>query len=236
MQNNKCYKGEYDRIISLGMDCRPKVIMDITGLNGKRTPLDVVGTQSIKGLVHVLENGFDNFFLRENLFIQPNSDSEFKRVRDTHTGYISIHDFDPSEESISEQYPAFRQRLDRHISNFLTDIRTCNRVLFLLNLEMSPAERDFTDDIGTLRENIPNIRELLDELCGNKNSQLFVATFHEELLSLDLPRTHIALKRNVSSDWSFMKGQELEQWQYWLNGVWISVNSQTQRITHQHTD
>lgn len=65
------YKQEYDRVISLGMDCRPKVIMDITGLSGKRTALDVIGTQKLERLIHVLSNRFSDIFLEENLANKP---------------------------------------------------------------------------------------------------------------------------------------------------------------------
>lgn len=221
------YKHEYDRVISLGMDCRPKVIMDIMGLSGKRTALDVIGAQKLDSLIHVLSNRFSDIFLEENLRVQANSDANFKRIRDTHTDYISIHDFTPNTESISAEYPAFKTRFDRHVETFFHDIRHYDRVLFILNLEMAPSERDYTDDLDTLQSKLPILRRLLDTLCNNENSQLLVATYHEALLSLKLPRTHIVLKR---SEWNeFMRGAELEAWQNWLDGITIDDASRTYR-------
>jgi len=218
-------KETYDRVISLGMDCRPKVAMDIAELNGRRTPFDVMGTQSIQGLVGVLERKLKDFFLLENLNVLPHSDRVFKRVFDTRTGYISIHDFDPLADNIAQEYPVFRERLDRHIQNFLTDVRCCHRVLFVLNLEMAPSEREYTDDVETLRQNLPVVRELLDKLCGHQNSQLLVATFHESLLSISLPRTKIVLKQDFTPDTPFMKGPDLEQWLGWLEGISVERES-----------
>ncbi|WP_275285140.1 DUF1796 family putative cysteine peptidase [Vibrio metschnikovii] len=221
------YKHEYDRVISLGMDCRPKVIMDITGLSGKRTALDVIGTQKLECLIHVLSTRFSDIFLEENLREQTNSDEVFKRIRDTHTDYISIHDFPPNAESISSEYPAFKTRFDKHVDTFFHDIQHYRRVLFILNLEMAPTERDYTDDLNALESKLPVLRKILDTLCNNENNQLLVATYHKTLLSLKIPRTHIVLKH---SEWKeFMRGAELEAWQGWLDGITIAEASRTYR-------
>ncbi|PSV52016.1 hypothetical protein [Photobacterium sp. GB-1] len=85
---------------------------------------------------------------------------------------------------------------------------------------MSPHERDTTDDLDTLTKQLPALRQLLDQMCGNTNSHLFIATYHEPLQSLHLSRTHIAIKQ---PGWkTFMCGEELQTWQKWLDSVWLT--------------
>ncbi|ELV8803548.1 hypothetical protein QNE37_003247 [Vibrio vulnificus] len=72
------------------MDCRPKVIMDITGLSGKRTALDVIGTQKLERLIHVLSNRFSDIFLERNLRMQTNSDARRRPVKVGLTSSLSL--------------------------------------------------------------------------------------------------------------------------------------------------
>ncbi len=222
MTLQKGYQGEYDRIYSLGMDCRPRQLLKLLNMGGKRGPFDWHCCRSLSELNQVLKRDINDLFLLENMERFEPNDTHYKKMWDPHSGMLSLHDFKLNGPSIDSEYPKFRSKTDGIVSAFLKDIKSANRVLFFINHEVCQQPDYQYDSVETILDEIPKLQQQLDRLCGHKRSKILFVTFHAFLLECYFPRITIRAKYEFDSTTPWMEGKEFNLWRKLLSGVTLA--------------
>jgi hypothetical protein len=208
--------GEYDRVYSLGSDCRVKEAMRFNYLGGKRGPFDWLGCYSIEALVKILENKFKDFFLLENLI--PHPDEKNPAYRDTLNCFHTRHELARTDLSLEEQYPEFRKKIDGIIAAFLADIQKVDRILFVFNLEFVIDPLYSFETVDDFKKWISPLHQALKKLCKNQRCDLQIVTFREELLEFATEDLFINIKpMDYFVEW--MEGDEAAYWKDLLSQV-----------------
>ncbi|WP_347338365.1 DUF1796 family putative cysteine peptidase [Tumebacillus amylolyticus] len=126
-------KREFDAVLSLGGNCQTAYQLDRIGLRSSSGPLDWMLTYSLPMLTELLQSRFQEYFARENIQLLPAGEGAYHHVLfDDRYQSTSMHDIDivPGREWV-EDYPAFREKLDRRIRRFLQQVEKSDSVLFV---------------------------------------------------------------------------------------------------------
>jgi hypothetical protein len=114
--------GSYKAYISLGSTCETAYQLKRLGLRKYAGPLDWFISDSIDGLVRLIDRRF-NGFMELNQLELIGSTYECFSVRDTANHVISFHDFPLYLERWWDAYPAFKQTLNRRVDRFFKTIQ-----------------------------------------------------------------------------------------------------------------
>ncbi|MBW5447672.1 hypothetical protein GE107_16580 [Cohnella sp. CFH 77786] len=124
--------GSYDLILSMGYNCQPAFQLRANQVRSFTGPVDWVITNSIPNLIQLLDNGFKDYMKLENLQIIGSIYGHYS-AEDVATGTLSFHDFPvPADQSRRiDNYPEFRQQLDRRIERFYERARSSRKALYV---------------------------------------------------------------------------------------------------------
>jgi hypothetical protein len=114
----------YKACISLGSTCQTAFQLKRLGLRKYAGPLDWFVSDSIGGLVRLIDHRFNGFMELSQLELI-GSTNECLVVRDNANHVVSFHDFPLylTVERWWEAYPAFKQTLNRRVHRFLKTIQ-----------------------------------------------------------------------------------------------------------------
>ncbi|NOU67025.1 hypothetical protein GC096_23555 [Paenibacillus sp. LMG 31461] len=116
--------GGYKAYISLGSTCQTAYQLKRLGLRKFAGPLDWFVSDSIGGVVRLIDHRFNGFMELSQLELIGTTNECFV-VRDNANDVISFHDFPLSLTAGRwwEAYPAFKQKLNRRVDRFLITIQ-----------------------------------------------------------------------------------------------------------------
>jgi hypothetical protein len=114
--------GSYKAYISLGSTCETAYQLKRLGLRKYAGPLDWFVSDSIGGLVRLIDRRFNGFMELNQLELIVSTYKCFG-VRDTANHVISFHDFPLYLERWWDAYPAFKQTLNRRVDRFFKTIQ-----------------------------------------------------------------------------------------------------------------
>lgn len=116
--------GGYKAYISLGSTCQTAFQLKRLGLRKYAGPLDWFVSDSIGGVIRLIDHRFNGFMEISQLELIGTTNECFV-VRDNANDVISFHDFPLylSAERWWEAYPAFKQKLKRRVDRFLSTIQ-----------------------------------------------------------------------------------------------------------------
>ncbi|MDD9271922.1 DUF1796 family putative cysteine peptidase [Paenibacillus sp. GCM10023248] len=117
--------------ISLGSTCQTAYQLKRLGLRKYAGPLDWFVSDSIGGVVRLIDHRFNGFMELSQLELIGTTNECFV-VRDNTNDVISFHDFPLylTAERWREAYPAFKQKLNRRVDRFLRTIQS-QPILFI---------------------------------------------------------------------------------------------------------
>lgn len=127
-------KGDYDGIFSLGSNCYPAQRLERYGLRPYSGVIDWMYSNSVAGLVKLLNHRFDSFMHPANMVIEGTIfDGHNYSIRDCFYDVESVHDFLASEqqEGYVRKLPEFRQRMQRRVDRLLVKAEHCQKLLFV---------------------------------------------------------------------------------------------------------
>ena len=195
LDKNRKPSGYYDRVYSLGTDCRPKQAMRYNFIGCKRSPFDWLGNYELKNTIRVLENDFKDFFLYENLRVLPEEDNPYHTiVLDEISQMTSQHDFPKENFDLEKLYPAFKAKLDGIVAAFKADLKKPQKVLFILHFEMAWIQMCLYEGAHGFIYIKPKLFKLLEDLCGHNHFDVQLITFREELLEIADDRLFVNIK------------------------------------------
>ncbi|UKS23930.1 papain-like cysteine peptidase [Paenibacillus sp. HWE-109] len=116
--------GGYKAYISLGSTCQTAFQLKRLGLRKYAGPLDWFASDSIDGVVRLIDHRFNGFMELNQLELIGTTNECFV-VRDNANDVISFHDFPLylTADRWREAYPAFKQKLSRRVDRFLRTIQ-----------------------------------------------------------------------------------------------------------------
>lgn len=114
--------GSYKACISLGSTCQTAYQLKRLGLRINAGPLDWFVSDSISGLVRLIDHRFNGFMELSQLELVGFT-NECYVIRDKAYHVVSYHDFPLSVERWSEAYPAFKETLNRRVHRFMKTIQ-----------------------------------------------------------------------------------------------------------------
>lgn len=127
-------KGTYDAVFSLGSNCYPAQRLERYSLRPYSGVIDWMYSNSIPGLVKLLNNRFDSFMHPRNLWVEGLvlNDHNYS-VRDCFYDIQSVHDFLAGDrlDGIVQKYPQFKNTFERRIARFLEKTGHCRKLLFV---------------------------------------------------------------------------------------------------------
>lgn len=130
---------KYDKIISLGETCSCSMVLRYLKLQNISYPLDwsgawnadIAGTCGFLGKVHLIESHFKNAFNRDDFFeTNDGIPNDHRFVKNSKTGLQYVHEF-PWNISVDEHFPIFKEKYERRVKRFYTDIENSKGVLFV---------------------------------------------------------------------------------------------------------
>ena len=142
-------KGSYELIAGLGSWCGPALHTKRYGLRRNSFPLDWVQSGFLPEVNRLLKNKFEGYMELENMYeknilahfvdegnvvLEPGGTQPSKAhfVHDSHYKIDSVHDFPKiPNQDWTVQYPAFKNKLNHRIQNFLTKIQQSKNTLFI---------------------------------------------------------------------------------------------------------
>ncbi|WP_088548975.1 DUF1796 family putative cysteine peptidase [Paenibacillus aquistagni] len=127
-------KGDYDGFYSLGSNCYPAQRLERYGLRPYSGVIDWMYSNSVAGLVKLLNHRFDSFMHPANMVIEGTMfDGHNYSVRDCFYDIESVHDFLVSEqvEGYQRKLPEFRQTMERRVNRLLHKAEHCQKLLFV---------------------------------------------------------------------------------------------------------
>ncbi|MBP1965578.1 DUF1796 family putative cysteine peptidase [Paenibacillus aceris] len=116
--------GGYKACISLGSTCQTAYQLKRLGLRKFASPLDWFVSDSIGGVVRLIDHRFNGLMELSQLELIGTTYECFV-VRDNANDVISFHDFPLylTAERWQDAYPAFKQKLNRRVDRFLRTIQ-----------------------------------------------------------------------------------------------------------------
>ncbi|OCT13516.1 hypothetical protein A8709_18135 [Paenibacillus pectinilyticus] len=116
--------GGYKAYISLGSTCQTAFQLKRLGLRKYAGPLDWFVSDSIDGVVRLIDHRFNGFMELNQLELIGTTNECFV-IRDNAHDVISFHDFPLYLSAVrwQEAYPAFKQKLNRRVDRFLRMIQ-----------------------------------------------------------------------------------------------------------------
>lgn len=133
-------KKTYDLIIPIGCKCKCAYNLRRLGLQFESFPFDWIYIPTPATIEQLFVTEFSNFMLEENLRLR-SKQPKFDEVDDLATGIYSAHDFD-THKSISEVYPAVKQKFDRRIEKLKNKIKNAKRILMVHEAEDVVQDND----------------------------------------------------------------------------------------------
>ncbi|MEK8128699.1 DUF1796 family putative cysteine peptidase [Paenibacillus filicis] len=116
MRWNDCV-GPYKSYISLGANCQVAYQLSRLGLRQASGPLDWFTSESVPGLVRLLQHRFKGLMTFRNMRVVDRIGENFV-VEDPVYDIISYHDFPVYQQNWWDAYPAFKQKLERRVNRF----------------------------------------------------------------------------------------------------------------------
>ncbi|MFK7691267.1 DUF1796 family putative cysteine peptidase [Paenibacillus sp. HJGM_3] len=113
--------GSYEACISLGSTCETAFQLKRLGLRKYAGPLDWFVSDSIGGLVRLIDHRFNGFMEFSQLELIGFTNDCFV-VKDSTNHVVSFHDFPLYAGQWEEAYPAFKETLNRRVDRFLKTI------------------------------------------------------------------------------------------------------------------
>jgi hypothetical protein len=117
-------RGSYKAYISLGSTCQTAYQLKRLGLRKYAGPLDWFVSDSVNGLIRLIENRFNGFMDFNNLQLIGSTDDCFV-IRDNMYSIVSFHDF-PRSLSLErwwDAYPRFKETVSRRVNRFLKTVK-----------------------------------------------------------------------------------------------------------------
>lgn len=219
----------YDRIFSLGTNCRPKGCMRNLEMGCVRGPFDWMYTEKLSSLIEVLRNRFDNWFAPENCIASEGQDGDgYLQVYDEATNYTSNHDFKMLSNDwtldIQEQSAKFKEKYASIIGEFLKFLKTDTKLLFLMNIEPEWRGQDRAICAATGISYVKLIKELVNEieiLRAGKDSDFLIGTYYEDLIGQKWESNIRFFKLN--REWNtFKDADEVALWDRSLTGHYVN--------------
>lgn len=133
-------KRAYDLIVPIGCKCKCAYNLRRLGLQFESFPFDWIYIPTPATIEQLFVTDFANFLLEENLRLR-SKQPKYDEVDDLATGIYSAHDFD-THKSISEVYPAVKQKFDRRIEKLKSKIKDAKRILMVHVSEDVVQEND----------------------------------------------------------------------------------------------
>lgn len=119
----------YDMVCSLGERCMVAHQMRLNCLRSISNPFDWLISVNLDAVVDTLMSAGDAFFLKENVHLEDRG-AEHLTAIDSHTGFISLHDF-VGLESFDEEYENVMEKYHIRIQRLLDMIRKSESILFV---------------------------------------------------------------------------------------------------------
>jgi hypothetical protein len=136
MKWNTCV-GRYKSYMSLGSNCQAAYQLNRLGLRQSAGPLDWFASESVPGLVQLLNHQFKGLMDFKNLQLLDRT-QDFFVVRDNVYDIVSFHDFPLYVGRWWDAYPAFKEKLDRRVNRFWHTIQ--NKPVLFVRTETSLKE------------------------------------------------------------------------------------------------
>ncbi|AZZ96158.1 DUF1796 family putative cysteine peptidase [Pseudoalteromonas sp. R3] len=216
---NPYIAGNYSRVHSLGMDCRPRHLTRQLGLGCRRGPFDWIGGRSVADLDRALQTRCKEVLLLENLTPYEPDCKEYRKYADPSAGYLSAHDFALENHDLAREYPIFREKFDGICERFFTELASLDSVLFFLSVAMEEHADWQFETPDEILSNTLALKATLEQVCPNAKVGLLVATFHDELSEHSRPGLAFTRKYTFDNDEPWMEGRELQHWSDMLVGV-----------------
>lgn len=124
--NNKDYNNDtipdgdnkmFSNVVSLGCFCGPAASMEYNGFRSFSGPFDWCCTE-FTGILHNIENNFNDFMLRENLM-----QIDKLAFNDIKNSFLYNHDL-TNNATLDQAYPLIKEKYNRRIVKFLDAIKT----------------------------------------------------------------------------------------------------------------
>lgn len=112
--------GMFESFVSLGQNCPVAASMSKYGLRSWAGPFDWLITFDFKWILHFMENDFEDFLPRKHLKHLDGNESNGWQFMDEQSGFIFLHDY---EYAFEGEYDKLKQKYQRRIDRFLTEIR-----------------------------------------------------------------------------------------------------------------
>ncbi|NOU98633.1 DUF1796 family putative cysteine peptidase [Paenibacillus planticolens] len=134
--------GGYRSYISLGSTCQTAYQLKRLGLRKYAGPLDWFVSDSIGGVIRLIDHRFKGFMELSQLELIGTTNECFV-VRDNANDVISFHDFPIylTAEHWSDAYPAFKQKLNRRVDRFLRKIQGQPTLFIRTNSNRKEAQK-----------------------------------------------------------------------------------------------
>ncbi|MEC4088023.1 DUF1796 family putative cysteine peptidase [Pseudoalteromonas rubra] len=216
---NPFIAGQYSRVHSLGMDCRPRHLTRQLELGCRRGPFDWIGGRSVADLDKALQTRCKEVLLLENLEPYEPDCKEYRKYADRSAGYLSAHDFAIENHDLVHEYPVFREKFDGICNRFFSELAELDSVLFFLSVAMEENADWQFETPDEILANTLKLKTTLEQVCPNAQVALLVATFHDELVEQSRPGLAFTRKYTFDNDEPWMEGQELIHWSNMLVGV-----------------
>jgi hypothetical protein len=130
-------RGSYKAYISLGSTCQTAYQLKRLGLRKYAGPLDWFVSDSVNGLIRLIENRFNGFMDFNNLQLIDCTDDCFV-IRDNMYSILSFHDFPRSLERWWDVYPRFKETVSRRVNRFLKTVK--NKPILLVRTQTKKNE------------------------------------------------------------------------------------------------
>ncbi|MFD0675585.1 MULTISPECIES: DUF1796 family putative cysteine peptidase [unclassified Paenibacillus] len=136
MKWNDCV-GRYKIYMSLGSTCQVAYQLNRIGLRQSAGPIDWFTSQSVPGLVQLLNHQFRGLMEYNNLELIDRTRECFV-VRDNAYDVVSFHDFPLYLGRWWDAYPAFKEKVDRRVNRFRHTIQ--NKPVLFVRTDTSEKE------------------------------------------------------------------------------------------------
>ena len=127
-------KKEYDLIVSLGGNCSVAHNLRYRGMRPFSLPFDWCYMEDESPIVYLLkafENNFQDFFLKENLELQPATPEHAIIYKDRISGYYFPNHF-PEKIKKDKDYSEVAKKIKRRIERLYQKIKESKKILFIL--------------------------------------------------------------------------------------------------------
>lgn len=119
-----------DFMLSMGPDCRPAINIQCNGLRYFSAPLDAIGTPSLKSVLHLYENQFEDFFVRYEISYDNQTATNGFWVEDIINNVYSIHHF-MKNVLIDESYRKFKDRMGKRAKRLDDLLKSVKKIVLV---------------------------------------------------------------------------------------------------------